>query len=256
MDLIVTDDYASLSQAAAEMVAEVIAGNPSAAILAATGSTPMGLYQELSARHQRGAFDALQLRVVQLDEYLGIGANDHRSLYGWMLRAFVDPLGIPHGNVIRLPGDAPDPAAACRAYDEDVRQIGGIDLAILGLGPNGHLGFNEPPSAPDAPTRVVDLTEESIESNGRYWGGRDHVPRQAMTAGMATVLGARRVLLVVSGCHKRGILHRTLNEPVTPDVPASFLLTMPDVTVIADRDAWDEMTGKAKCVDGALRPRS
>ncbi|MGH2530745.1 MAG: 6-phosphogluconolactonase [Thermomicrobiales bacterium] len=237
MELIVSKDYASLSKAGADVVAEKVAANPSAALLLATGSTPMGLYQELAARREHGAFDPSRLRVVQLDEYLGIGPDDRRSLYGWMRHAFVEPLGIQHANVIRLPGDAPDPDAACRAYDEAVRKIGGIDLAILGLGPNGHLGFNEPATDPAASTRIVDLTEESIESNGRYWGGREHVPRQAMTAGMTTLLKARRTLLVVSGTHKRTILAQTLAGPMTPNVPASFLQAAANVTVLADRDA-------------------
>jgi glucosamine-6-phosphate deaminase len=237
VELIVAKDYAALSRAAADAVAGVIAAKSSASFLLATGSTPMGLYRELAERRRRAELDASRLRAVQLDEYLGIGEADPRSLYGWMIRAVVEPLDIAKENVIRLQGDAPDPEAACRAYDAAVNALGGIDLAILGLGPNGHLGFNEPPANADAPTRVVALTPESIESNGRYWGGADRVPRQALTAGMTTILGARRVILVVSGVHKRHILERTLHGPVTPDVPASFLQTAPIVTVFADRDA-------------------
>lgn len=238
MRLVVVDDYAALSEAGADLLAAAIAANPSAALVIATGETPLGLYAALAERRRRGALDTSRLRIFQLDAYLGLAADDRRSLYGWMKRAFLDPLEIPAANVTRLPGDAPDPAAACRAFDQAVRTAGGFDLAVLGLGPNGHLGFNEPPTDPDSPTRVVDLTEQSVQSNARYWGGRDQVPRQALTTGMAALLAARQTLLVVAGAHKRAILRRTVEGPVTPDVPASYLRQAANVTVLADRAAW------------------
>ncbi len=237
MRIVVTEDYAALSRAAADLVADVVARIPDAAVIVATGETPMGLYRELVERRARGVLDASRLRVFQLDAYLGLGPDDDRSLYRWMRESFLDPLGIPAAHVTRLPGDAADPEAVCRAYDRAVAQAGGIGLAILGLGPNGHLGFNEPPVEADAPTRVVTLTEESVESNARYWGGRDRVPPRALTAGMAVLLAARQTLLVASGARKRDILRRTLDGPVTPDVPASYLQHIPNVTVVADRAA-------------------
>lgn len=238
MRLIVVDDYAALSQAAAEIMTAAIVANPTAAMVLATGETPMGLYNALAERQQRGEVDTSRLRIFQLDAYVGLAPDDRRSLYGWMKRSFLDPLRVPETQVTRLPGDAVDPDNACRAFDHSIREAGGFDFSLLGLGPNGHLGFNEPPADPDAPTRVIDLTEESVESNARYWGGRAQVPRQAMTCGMAALLAARQTLLVVSGAHKREILQRTISGPVTPDVPASFLQQATNVTVIADRAAW------------------
>src|SRR5689334_10198363 len=163
--LIVANDYAELSRVGADLMQQMIAAKPDAAVVLATGNTPMGMYQELAARYRRGEIDTSRLRVFQLDAYLGLTPDDPRSLYGWLARAFLEPLGIPAEHVVALPGDAPDPAAVCRAFDAAVAAAGGFDLAVLGLGPNGHLGFNEPPADPDSLTRVVDLTDESVESN-------------------------------------------------------------------------------------------
>ena len=171
MDLIIVDDYEALSRRGAEWLIEAIQGQPGAALVAATGNTPMGMYIELAQRHLRGLIDTSRLRVFQLDAYLGLAPDDRRALFSWTRRSFIEPLGIAEANVIRLAGDASDPAEACRLYDAAARAVGGFAISILGLGPNGHLGFNEPPSPPDAPTRVVDLTPESIQSNARYWGG-------------------------------------------------------------------------------------
>jgi glucosamine-6-phosphate deaminase len=184
-----------------------------------------------------GAFDPSRLRIFQLDGYLGLALDDPRSLYGWLKRSFIDPLNIAPAQVIMLPDDTTDPEATCKAFDDAVAQAGGFDLSVLGLGPNGHLGFNEPPSPATATTRRVQLTEASIESNARYWGGRDKVPHEAITCGMKQLLAAKQTLLVVSGARKVNILKATMEGPITPEVPASLLRTASNVTVIADRAA-------------------
>lgn len=240
LDLIIVDDYRALSHIGADWLEAAIQAKPDAAIVVATGVTPMGVYGELAARRSGGPIDTSRLRTFQLDAYLGLTADDPRSLFGWMRRSFLEPLGIPEQNVVRLMGDSPDPWEACRSYERAVRVAGGFDISILGLGPNGHLGFNEPPSPADAPTRVVDLTPESIRSNARYWGGEEQVPRRALTCGMDLLLDARRTLLVVSGAHKQQILRRTIEGPQTPAVPASYLQSAPNVTVLVDRVAWQE----------------
>jgi glucosamine-6-phosphate deaminase len=196
----------------------------------------MGLYRELGRLASSG-LDVGAVRLVQLDEYLGIPAEDRRSLYGWTLRGVAGPLGIGPDRIVRLRGDDPDPEAACARYDAAVGRLGGIDLAILGLGPNGHLGFNEPPSPADAPTRVVDLTPESLASNARYWGTEADVPPRALTCGMRLILSARRVLLVAAGAHKREILARALSEAPGPHLPASYLREHPAATILADAAA-------------------
>ena len=235
MHLLVADTNEHLNQLGADIVARTLAERPTATLLMATGNTPMGMYQELARRKAAGELDASQARVFQLDEYVGVPEDDVRSLYGWTRRSFVDPLGIPLAQVTRLVADGDDLEASCRAYDEQVAAAGGIDLAVLGLGPNGHLGFNEPPCAEDAPTRLIDLTPESVVSNAVYWGGEDQVPRQALTAGMNVIMQARHIVLVVSGAHKQDILARTMHGPVTPEVPSSFLQLAAHVTIVVDR---------------------
>jgi glucosamine-6-phosphate deaminase len=237
MRTVVVDTYEALSQVAADAIAAVLRRRPDALLLVATGDTPMGAYRELAERRLRGEIDTSHLRAAQLDEYAGLAGGDRRSLYGWMARSFLEPLGVSEARAIRLDASLP-PAVACRRYDAAVEAGGGFDLAVLGLGPNGHLGFNEPPIERDAPTRLVPLTPASIRSNARYWGDEDDVPREALTCGLASMLAAREVLLVVSGAHKREILRRALAPPPAPEVPASWLQQAAgDVVVLADREA-------------------
>lgn len=237
MQLIITSDYAALSKEAARQIAAEVSAKHDAAVVVATGTTPVGSYNELTILRDDGKFDPSGLTVFQLDEYLGLTDDDDRTLWGWMERMFVAPLGIASEKVVRLNCDTPDPAATCKAYDAAVENAGGFDLCILGLGPNGHIAFNEPPADNTATTREVVLSDESLESNSSYWGGRDRVPLRAMTAGMRQLLGSKRILLLISGKRKREILQRVMNGPVTKEVPASYLQLHPNVLVIADEDA-------------------
>ena len=236
--VIVVADAAELAQRAADQIALELAAKPDLSLLAPTGNTPMGAYAELARRRSAGTLETRGLRVAQLDEYLGVGDDDPRSLYRWLETSLTGPLGVTSERLIRFDGNSENPDADCTAFDAAVANWGGIDLTVLGLGPNGHLGFNEPPSPADAPTRVVTLTPASLISNAVYWGGLA-VPHRAVTAGMKLILSSRHVLLLVSGAHKREILRRTLNQPITPDLPAS-LLRRTALTVIADRAAWGE----------------
>jgi glucosamine-6-phosphate deaminase len=227
-------DPAELARTSAQLIAGAIREEPRAALLLATGNSPMATYAELAAMHGRGDLDSSGVRPFQLDEYLDLGPGDPRSLAGWMRRSFTAPLEIADARVTWLEATG-DLTASCARYVHAVREAGGYDLAVLGLGPNGHLGFNEPPSPADAPTRVVELTPESLISNAAYWG--DDVPRRAITTGMDLIMQARRVLVIVSGAHKKEILARTLEGEPSPDCPASLLRLRDDVTVVADRAA-------------------
>lgn len=235
--IMVVDNADELNRAAADVVSEVIQANPAASVVAATGRTPMGLYAELAARRATG-LETPRITAFQLDEYLGLGPDDRRSLFGWMRRSFLQPLGVDDERAVRLPTDG-DLEASCAAFDRTIEERGGLDLAILGLGPNGHLGFNEPPSGPEASTRVVRLSPATIEANARYWGDVADVPATAVTMGLRQLVAAGTILLVASGHRKRSILRAALEEPVRPEVPASFLQVAPGhVTAVVDRDAW------------------
>lgn len=237
--LVVVDDASSLARAGADVVADVIRADGPVTIVPATGETPVGMYAELAAVRARGDLEAGAVSIVQLDEYLGLEPGDRRALFGWMDRTVLQPLAIDDARVMRLPTDG-DVDAACAAFDRDLGARGAIDLAILGLGTNGHLGFNEPPSDAASVTRAVDLTPDTIAANARYWGGEDDVPTRAVTLGLRTLLGARSILLLVSGASKHAIVRRALEGPVGEDVPASFLRTAQGaVTVLVDRAAWE-----------------
>ncbi|MCB0093469.1 MAG: glucosamine-6-phosphate deaminase [Caldilineaceae bacterium] len=240
MNIIITDDYAAMSRRAADFVVAAITAKPDSALVFPTGGTPLGLYEELIRRYQQGAFDPSHLRIFLLDEYVGIGPEDERALLGWLQRTLFEPLHIQPAQITPLPGNAPDLEAACRKFDQAVRDAGGLDLAILGMGPNGHLGYNEPPANATAPTRVLKLTQSSLDTCAAAWGGRDRLLPHAITAGMDLLLDARQKLLMVNGAHKRAILHAALYGPVHPDVPASYLQQAENVTVIVDKAAIEE----------------
>lgn len=237
--LIVAEDEAALARAAADVVAEVVREKPSANATVATGRTPLATYAELVARREAGAFDPSELRIWQLDDYLGVPPGDPRSLFEWMREAFLEPLAIGDDRTMRLPSDGRNADARCAAYDAELEAAGGLDLALLGIGANGHLGFNEPPAAPDTPTRVVSLSEGTMRANASYWDGAT-IPNRAVTMGLRPLLAARTILLLASGTSKREIVHRALEGPVDPNVPASAIRTAGgDVVVIVDRAAWD-----------------
>jgi glucosamine-6-phosphate deaminase len=238
--VLVVDDPALLARVGADLVTRLVHADGPVTVVPATGETPVGMYAELAARRARGELDTSSVSVVQLDEYLGLEADDSRALFGWMDRTLLEPLAIDPGRVERLPTDG-DLEDACVTFDRTLAARGGIDLAILGLGVNGHLGFNEPPSDAASVTRTVELTSATIAANARYWGSERDVPTRAVTLGMRQLLDARAIVLLVSGERKREIVHRALEGPVREDVPASFVRgAKGTVTVIVDRAAWGD----------------
>ena len=233
----VVRDYDAMSEAAADIVAEVTAANPSCALCVPTGNTPLGMFQRLIDRVERGEITFAGNQLFCLDEYVGIDEEDPESLTRWLNRSFLEPARVSEDNFHTLPTTAANLDAAAGAYERGIADAGGLELAVLGLGGNGHIAYNEPGSAGDSRTRVLNLTDESIEQAEGYFEGRT-VPTEAMTVGVGTLLEARRIVLIVSGGGKADILHAALHGEKTPDVPASYLQLVPDkVLVIADVDA-------------------
>ncbi|WP_196778438.1 glucosamine-6-phosphate deaminase [Thalassorhabdomicrobium marinisediminis] len=238
MQVRIFDDAGLLAVEGAKLTAQALTQDPQMAITVATGRSPIALYEQLAKLRRRGQVDTDTVKVFQLDTYLGIPEDDPRSLWRWMEEAFLRPLDIGNDRAGKFDAMTQDVTAECRRYDGAIAASGGLGLAVLGLGPNGHVAFNEPPSGADAPTRAVTLTADSLNSNAGYWDGLD-VPKQGLTLGMAPLLAARKVIFVVTGAHKHAILRKTIEGPVTPDVPASLFQDHPDALVLADRAAWD-----------------
>lgn len=234
----VVETYEELSDLAADMVQTVVSHHPRGAITVPTGQTPVGMYAELVRRVRAGAIDMSHTQIFCLDDYLGKSRDDAASLTRWLWDEFLEPAGIPGSNVHMIPATAVDPAVAAVRYETEIAQAGGLDLAVVGLGPNGHVAFNEPGSAPDSRTRVVDLTEESMEQSADYWEGDELIPSQAITMGLGTILEARKIVLIVSGASKADIVRRSLNDEPSLDVPGSWLRNAGNrLHVILDRDA-------------------
>jgi len=231
-------DPAAVARAAADIVAETVAAKPDAVISLPTGSTPLPMFEDLLGRVERGELDLGKVHLYCLDEYVGADPGDPNSLIGWLQGAFIDRSGIPADRVHPVPATAPDPDAAAKEYERDLAGLGGLDVVVLGLGPNGHIAYNEPGSAADSRTRTLDLTPESIAQAEAYWKPGVATPHRAITMGVATLLEAKRIVLIVTGAKKAEMLRRALEDPMSADVPASWLRLVGDkVEVIADEPA-------------------
>jgi glucosamine-6-phosphate deaminase len=241
VELLVASSAVAFSRLGADAIQGAWDARPDGPTILATGSTPIPVYRELAARRARGELDSPPCPIVQLDEYVGVEDADNRSLFAWLDREFLTPLEIEASRVIRFCGTSDDLMQDCRRYDAEVSAAGGLHLAVLGLGPNGHIGFNEPPSGPDARTRVVSLSPESIVSNARYWDGAE-VPLEGITAGVDVLLRADVVVLLVAGEHKREILRLSAAGPESPEVPASYLRRVPRLVIVADEAAAAGLT--------------
>lgn len=230
------DSFAEASRAAADLVAERVLADPRAVLGVATGSTPSLLYRELAERVAVGVLDFSGVSAFALDEYVGIAPGHPESYRAVLDREVRLPLGL---RAVHVPdGTRAADERAGRDYDAAIRASGGVDLQILGIGGNGHIGFNEPGTPHDVGTHVVRLERSTREANARFFDGRvDLVPESAITQGIATILSARSLVLLASGAAKADALARALLGPVDVDCPASALQGHPDVTVLLDREA-------------------
>lgn len=239
MRLIRAKDYNDVSRKAANIIAAQIYLKPDCVLGLATGSSPVGTYKELIAKYEAGDLDFSQVRTVNLDEYVGL-TKEHDQSYAYFMRAnLFDHVNIDQNNCNIPNGMNPDAEAECARYDAVIDAFGGADLQLLGLGPNGHIGFNEPGEAFELGTHCVDLKPETIEANKRFFdGNEDLVPKQAYTMGIKTIMQARKVLMVVNGKGKAEIVKKAFFGPVTPEVPASILQMHPDFILVGDEEAF------------------
>ncbi len=241
--LTVVADAAAMGGMAAEIVAAAVAAKPGLVLAVPTGSTPLGMFEHLVAMVRAGDLDLSGVRLFCLDEYVGVEPDDPNSLTGWLRRSFVAPAGIPWDRVHAVASSAADPDDAAAAYDAEIAAAGGLDLAVLGLGPNGHIAYNEPGSTADSRTRVLALTPESIAQAAAYWTAGVETPSRAITVGVGTLLESEQLVLIVSGAAKTEMLRRALEEPMDPAVPASWLrLAGNRLHVVADAAAAGALT--------------
>lgn len=235
-------DYQAMCHQAANIVSAQIILKPDCVLGLATGSTPEGIYRQLVEWHKKGDLDFSAVRSVNLDEYKGLTRENDQSYYYYMHHHLFSHVNIDPKNTHIPNGQEPDSTVECARYDNEITSMGGVDLQILGLGANGHIGFNEPSDAFDKGTHCVDLTESTIQANARFFASIDDVPRQAYTMGVRTIMQAKKILLVANGAGKADALYKTICGPITPNVPASVLQLHSDVIIVADVEALSKVT--------------
>ncbi len=238
MRVLVTPDHRTLSEEAAELIARSIRIRPGLALGLPTGNTPLGMYQELVKKHRNEGLDFSAVRTFNLDEYLGLARTRPQSYHSYMQTRFFDHINIRRENT-DIPDGSPgiDVKAECDRYENAIRDAGGIDLLIVGIGTNGHIAFNEPGSSFESRTRVVSLAPGTIASARKYFASEAEVPQSAITIGIRTILEARRILLLASGQTKAKAVERALRDPVSESLPASALQLHSDVIAILDEAA-------------------
>ena len=226
-----------MTRKAANIVSAHVILNPNSVLGLATGSTPVGIYQQLIDWYNKGDLDFSQVRTVNLDEYVGLAPPHDQSYRYFMNQNLFDHINIDKANTNVPDGTAAALQAECERYEQVVASMGGVDIQLLGIGNNGHIAFNEPCDEFPEKTHVVDLTQNTIEANARFFQSMDEVPKQAITMGIGTIMKAKKIVLLANGPKKAQTIYDTVYGPITPKVPASILRLHPDVTIFVDEEA-------------------
>ncbi len=234
-------DYEQASRRAANIIASQVILKPDCVLGLATGSTPVGAYKELITKCENGDLDFSKVKSVNLDEYKGLSPENDQSYRYFMNTNLFDHINIDKNNTNVPNGLEPDADKACAEYDKIIESMGGIDLQLLGLGHNGHIAFNEPAEEFSKGTNCVNLTQMTIDANARFFENKDMVPKQAYTMGIASIMQAKKILIVACGEDKAEIVKKAFTGPITPAVPASVLQLHPDVTLVGDAAAMKYM---------------
>ena len=237
MEVTIAETYEEMSKAAAAVVADVLNAKPSAVLGLATGSTPVGCYQELARMHKEEGLDFSRVTTFNLDEYVGLPVTDKRSFHYFMHENFFKDVNVPEQNIHIPSGTTSNYRAFCEWYEQRIADCGGIDLQILGIGSDGHIAFNEPTSSLSSRTRLKTLAESTVDDNARFFDKREDVPVYAITMGVGTILEAKEILFLANGEQKAEAVAAMVEGPVTSMITASALQLHPSVKAYVDREA-------------------
>lgn len=235
-------DYEDMSRKAANIISAQVIMKPDCVLGLATGSTPIGLYKQLVEWFEKGDLDFSKVQTVNLDEYKGLNRENDQSYYYFMHDNLFDHVNIPEENTHLPNGMEMDSEKECARYTKLIQSMGGVDLQLLGIGHNGHIGFNEPSESFDKEVHCVNLTQSTIEANKRFFASADDVPKQAYTMGIKTIMQAKKILIVANGEGKADIVRDAFFGSITPQVPASVLQLHNDVTLVADEAALSKVS--------------
>lgn len=232
MNFIETETYHQMCRHAANIISAQIILNDRSVLGLATGSTPIGIYKQLIEWYKKGDIDFLNISSVNLDEYIGLNGIHPQSYRYFMDNNFFNHINIDKSNTFVPNGVATDIDSECKRYDSVIKKLGGIDIQLLGIGLDGHIGFNEPDEFFVKSTHKVELDESTIKANSRFFGSESEVPKSAITVGLVSIMQAKKIILVANGESKREILDKAFNGPITPRIPASILQLHKDIVVI------------------------
>ncbi|HPA94061.1 MAG TPA: glucosamine-6-phosphate deaminase [Petrotogaceae bacterium] len=237
MKILVCKDYEELSRKSAEIIVSQVNQKKDSVLGLATGGTPVGMYQELVKSYREGKVDFGKVITFNLDEYYGVDPKNVNSYHYYMNTNFFDHVNIDRKSINIPNGMSKDIEKECREYDEKIQSLGGIDLQILGVGLNGHIGFNEPARELMSTTHITDLTKETINANARFFEDISQVPTKAITVGMATILRSKKIVVLINGKNKSKIFEKITGKKITTQIPATLLQLHPDVTIVVDEQA-------------------
>jgi glucosamine-6-phosphate deaminase len=246
MQLYMAEDSKALASMAADIIQQTIVHKPNCVLGLATGSTPIVTYQELIKRYKDGQMDFSQVKSFNLDEYYGLEPDHPQSYHAFMYEQLFQHINITAAN-IHIPSGTPENIEEyCKEYEQSIKDSGGIDIQLLGIGKNGHIGFNEPSKELETSTHLVRLTEGTIEANARFFATKEEVPQYAITMGIGSIFAAKKIILLAHGEEKAKIIHKLFETGITTDIPASILRLHPNVTILVDQKAGSLVKGYIK----------
>lgn len=238
MRVILCNDYEEMSARGAELIAEQVMKKPDCTLGLATGSTPVGVYEKLVEMFDEGRIDFERVTTFNLDEYYPISQKDPQSYYRFMQENLFSKVNVPAENINIPNGEAKDPDEECKRYDKKLSDNGGVDLQLLGIGINGHIGFNEPNEALCTTTHCTNLTESTIQANSRFFESAELVPTKALTMGIGSILSAKTIVIMANGKNKHEAVSALMSSDITTEIPATILKVHPDVVLICDKEAY------------------